>query len=222
MNQRNSTVSLLPLQNAAYPTMSEFASRLSTFSANWPSYKCRATPEDFAVAGLFYIGMRDKVKCFYCGGGLHNWYFNDSPYYEHARYFPSCSYIINKKGQRYINAVAQSDFYERLQTTRYDAARRQVRSGLDYVASPIQPNHINHSSPLELPTQSSSKPTSSPRETLRQLEQEKLCKVCHTRTNNVVLLPCSHFCCCLFCSTNIEKCPVCNRRISEKIKTYVC
>ena len=83
MNQSNNSVSLLPLQNAAYPTMSEFASRLSTFSANWPSYKCRATPEDFAVAGLFYIGMRDKVKCFYCGGGLHNWYFNDSPYYEH-------------------------------------------------------------------------------------------------------------------------------------------
>ena len=75
MNQRNSSVSLLPLQNVAYPTMSKFASRLSTFTADWPSYKCRATPEDFAVAGLFYIGTNDTVKCFYCARGLKNWWF---------------------------------------------------------------------------------------------------------------------------------------------------
>ena len=147
---------------------------------------------------------------------------NDNPYHEHARFYPSCSYIINKKGLRYINAVARNNLYERLETTGFDALTRQVRSGLDYVASPIQPSRINRSSAIVLSTQSNSKPPSSPREKLHRLEEEKLCKICCTRNNNVVLLPCSHFCCCVSCSATIQKCPVCNRRISEKIKTYVC
>ena len=222
MNQRNSTETLLPLQNVAYPAMRDFATRLSTYSGDWPSYKHRSDPEDFAVAGFFYIGTGDTVKCFYCGGGLKNWLFNDNPYHEHARFYPSCSYIINKKGLRYINAVARNNLYERLETTGFDALTRQVRSGLDYVASPIQPSRINRSSAIVLSTQSNSKPPSSPREKLHRLEEEKLCKICRTRNNNVVLLPCSHFCCCVSCSATIQKCPVCNRRISEKIKTYVC
>ena len=210
MNQGNSTGMLLPLHSAVYPTMCEFKTRLLTYSAGWPSYQHRADPEDFAVAGLFYIGTSDVVKCFYCGGGLKNWRFDDSPYHEHARFYPSCAYIINKKGQRYVNAVAQNDLYGRLRTTQRDIATRQVCSGLNHETSSSRPNHITRFRDVVSPTRSNSKPSSSSRETLYQLEEEKLCKICHTRDNNVVLLPCAHFCCCMICSATIQKCPFCN------------
>jgi len=37
-------------------------------------------------------GERDRVKCWYCNGGLQNWERNDVPWEEHAKWFPK--YVV--------------------------------------------------------------------------------------------------------------------------------
>ena len=37
-------------------------------SSNWPAHRIRATPSDIADAGMYYLGDRDRVKCWYCNG----------------------------------------------------------------------------------------------------------------------------------------------------------
>ena len=37
---------------------------------------------------LSCVGERDRVKCWYCNGGMQNWERNDIPWEEHAKWFP--------------------------------------------------------------------------------------------------------------------------------------
>ena len=43
--------------------------RLATF-CEWPHLF--PTPHALATAEMYYVKKRDKVKCYYCGGGLHS------------------------------------------------------------------------------------------------------------------------------------------------------
>nr|WUR10786.1 inhibitor of apoptosis protein 3 [Calliteara abietis nucleopolyhedrovirus] len=68
--------------------------RLRTF-VNWPHKQGKnLSPSNLAKAGFFYTGEDDKVKCFYCDGGLHGWESDDSPWIEHARWFNRCPYVM--------------------------------------------------------------------------------------------------------------------------------
>ena len=49
--------------------------------------------------------MRDIVRCFACDGGLQNWDSGDEPWLEHARWFPLCSYVLQEKGEEFIQLV---------------------------------------------------------------------------------------------------------------------
>nr|AAM76110.1 inhibitor of apoptosis protein-like protein [Boltenia villosa] len=72
-----------------HPTNASFGDdrkRLQTFS-NWPN-RIKATPQEIAEAGFYYLGERDRCKCFYCNGGLQNWDKYDDPWMEHAKWFP--------------------------------------------------------------------------------------------------------------------------------------
>jgi len=61
--------------------------RIETYLKNWPRH-IKASPRYFTEAGFFYLGDRDRVKCFYCNGGLQNWHYNDDPWFEHAKWYP--------------------------------------------------------------------------------------------------------------------------------------
>ncbi|XP_069140810.1 uncharacterized protein [Argopecten irradians] len=75
---------------------------------NCPStLKIRA--RNLAEAGFFYKGDDDHTTCFFCGGSLKEWETDDDPWFEHARWFPTCSFLIkNKKGQSFVNFVQNS------------------------------------------------------------------------------------------------------------------
>ncbi|XP_053389602.1 E3 ubiquitin-protein ligase XIAP-like [Mercenaria mercenaria] len=75
--------------------------RLSSFS-QWPLGHVMK-PEDLAEAGFFFCGMQDLVRCFFCGGGMKNWEYGDSPWIEHARWFPTCAYLKQCKGEDFVN-----------------------------------------------------------------------------------------------------------------------
>jgi len=55
--------------------MCKAADRLQTFcdSQNWPTERKLASPFQLVATGFYYLGDRDRVKCWYCNGGLQNW-----------------------------------------------------------------------------------------------------------------------------------------------------
>ncbi|KAK0168560.1 hypothetical protein PV327_002346 [Microctonus hyperodae] len=77
-----------------------FEGRLRTFQA-WPE-NIRQTPDMLAIAGFYYGGSGDQVRCFHCDGGLHNWEADDDPWTEHARWFPKCGFVSIVRGQDFI------------------------------------------------------------------------------------------------------------------------
>jgi len=53
----------------------------------------------------FCAGVRDRVKCFYCNGGLQNWRQNDDPWHEHAKWYPTCEFLLQQRGPEFIHNI---------------------------------------------------------------------------------------------------------------------
>ena len=70
----------------------------------WPD-RVNQKPKELAEAGLFYLGISDYTRCFYCHGGLCNWEVDDDPWEEHARWYPDCYFINCIKGKDFIEKV---------------------------------------------------------------------------------------------------------------------
>lgn len=86
-------------------SMIDFHERLRSFK-NWPKNRRQSTRE-MAAAGLFYLGEGDDTKCFQCGEGLKHWDPEDSPWVEHAKWYPHCQHVIAVKGQRFVDLVRE-------------------------------------------------------------------------------------------------------------------
>ncbi|XP_044522189.1 baculoviral IAP repeat-containing protein 2-like [Gracilinanus agilis] len=92
--------------NVSNLSMQTHAARVKTF-VTWPP-QIPVYPEQLASAGFYYVGCNDDVKCFCCDGGLRCWESGDDPWVEHAKWFPRCEYLIEMKGQQFINQVQAS------------------------------------------------------------------------------------------------------------------
>ena len=106
--QVNTLREMYPCANPINPHMTTYEQRLSTFeenAVNWACNNIMATMHDMARAGLYYMGIRDKVKCWYCNGGLQNWALYDDPWFEHAKWFPTCEFVLRKKGPEFVEEV---------------------------------------------------------------------------------------------------------------------
>ena len=66
-------------------------SRLLTYNL-WPLWLSQS-PKDLADAGFFYTRLSDRVKCFYCDGGLKSWETEDDPFKEHRKWFSGCAFV---------------------------------------------------------------------------------------------------------------------------------
>ena len=105
---RGNRISLFPCLHPINPHMRSRKARLQTFLDNasrWPTHRIRATLADIADAGMYYLGERDRVKCWYCNGGLQNWEMDDSPWEEHAKWFPLCEFVLQCKGPQFIHRI---------------------------------------------------------------------------------------------------------------------
>ncbi|KFQ11289.1 Baculoviral IAP repeat-containing protein 7-B [Haliaeetus albicilla] len=75
-------------------SMRNEARRLRTFW-RWPGTS-PVSARDLAKAGFFFVGPRDEVQCFCCGGVLKDWRPGDCPIAEHLKFFPSCKFICGE------------------------------------------------------------------------------------------------------------------------------
>ncbi|XP_078492411.1 zinc finger protein [Ciona intestinalis] len=94
---------MFPCQHPVNSHMRHNDSRVVTFDSRWPKNKTQATVQQIAKAGFFYLGDRDRVKCWYCNGGLQNWDPDDEPWTEHAKWFPTCEFLIRSKGPDFVH-----------------------------------------------------------------------------------------------------------------------
>lgn len=106
------TTGIIEHSGPATPKYCTVESRVRTFQ-NWPP-ELRQRPTEMAGAGFYHITPRgagasamgsDKVKCYYCDGGLMNWQSEDDPWTEHARWFNLCGFLRLVKGDDFIREV---------------------------------------------------------------------------------------------------------------------
>ena len=81
--------------------------RMRTFPNSWYDQES-PTPHELVNAGFYYMGSGDRVNCFYCGGRLFHWKLRDNPWYEHAKWFPLCEFVLKKQGVKYVEKKSMS------------------------------------------------------------------------------------------------------------------
>jgi len=135
LSQSSSYNQIFTCSDPSNPHMRSVQSRLATFRSGWQASRVRTSPKQLAESGLFYLGDRDRMKCWYCNGGLQNWDYNDDPWFEHAKWFPTCEFLLQTKGPDYVHEVTRQFPNLRRPTIR-SSSRNQVLSGLNEVESP--------------------------------------------------------------------------------------
>ncbi|WAR07844.1 BIR7B-like protein [Mya arenaria] len=78
-----------------YPGKCSVEIRLDTFNA-WPH--SAPTPQMLAVAGFFFTGDADLVRCHQCGIGLKDFSPVDDPMSEHIKNAGNCDFLIDLYG----------------------------------------------------------------------------------------------------------------------------
>ncbi len=348
---RRNLNALFPCLHPISPYMRDIDSRLETFDNRWPAHKARATPQQIAEAGFFFLGERDRVKCYYCNGGLQNWEPNDEPWTEHAKWFPECEFVLQQLGTDYVsdivarypnlprpalqngvsnyrshrggannrspsplpeiidpqaeldnakralagliensfpldqttinaivdclhtsyqdeieaitNALQNPDantgnevfgtFTENVFNNKFCTPDQQcelcralqtsgeVQSPIGMRANSASPTSSGNQSPEPMNGSSSSgnqsptelmkttpkqseaaegKPQKNIEAKLKELQENKTCKICLDRDSDSVFVPCGHLCSCMKCAQHLRKCPICRVKIEKIIRTY--
>lgn len=113
---------------ARHPQHASLAARLATFD-RWPVDR-RQAPQTLAEAGFFHTGVDDQVRCFYCDGGLGKWEADDTPWSEHAHWFPHCGYVLLHKGQEFVDECQNRSSVQR--TLSDDSVSRRRQPGVSF------------------------------------------------------------------------------------------
>ena len=102
---RNFMQFLYPLQTPRHHEMENEDRRFATFDRRWPNTEGCPTPKQISSAGFIYIGPEQRVECWYCGGVMECWIPGDEPWTEHAKYFPTCNFVLQRKGLEFVNRI---------------------------------------------------------------------------------------------------------------------
>ncbi|XP_026358663.3 baculoviral IAP repeat-containing protein 7 isoform X1 [Ursus arctos] len=217
----------------AFPGMDSEELRLASFD-DWP-LTAAVQPELLAAAGFFHTGQQDKVRCFFCYGGLQSWEQGDDPWTEHAKWFPRCEFLLQMKGWDFVCSVQEACCHL---LSSWDP------SGEPEDGAPATPSAPVHTGP-ELPTprrevqsEGAGEPGSGgaqaqrgllaartagaqdAQEQLRRLREERTCKVCLDRAVGTVFVPCGHLVC-AECAPALRLCPICRAPIRSRVRTFL-
>ena len=118
--------------NLQKPYMCDKEDRMRSFPNSWYDQES-STPHELVDARFFCMGSCDRVSCFYCGERLFHWKLCDNPWYEHAKWFPLCEFVLKKQGVKYVEKVCQqySGLYRsNIENPIRSAATNQLRTML--------------------------------------------------------------------------------------------
>ncbi|XP_076812281.1 baculoviral IAP repeat-containing protein 7-like [Clavelina lepadiformis] len=107
-SEEENLMTLFSCSNPVNPHMRSESARINTFLdhlSSWPAHRIRTSIQQIVKAGFFYLGDRDRVKCWYCNGGLQNWERDDDAWREHAKWFPLCEFVLQRKGPEYVHNI---------------------------------------------------------------------------------------------------------------------
>lgn len=178
----------------AHPEKFSFEARLATFGS-WPK-SMKQTPKELADAGFYYLGAGDQTICFHCGGGLKDWEQNDSPWEQHALWFPKCSYVYLRKGSEYIQEVKEKR-NPRASASSSESETKESAKEEEVVAS------------------------SSDEEKDKTGDEKTLCKICYKNEVGVVFLPCGHVVACVECSSALKNCAICRKPLEATVRAFL-
>lgn len=179
----------MELKQPAHPRYSLEITRYRTFHS-WPKGLSQK-PVQMAGAGLFYTGQGDKVRCFYCDGGLKDWQSEDEPWSEHARYFPDCSYVLLIKGEKYVKSIVKQKALKEVNTEQANCKNDEI---------------IKQTESLSLSTSH---------------YKNMICKICLLEELNISFIPCGHTVSCGNCIFSLKnKCPICREMFFKVLKLY--
>ncbi|XP_013000020.1 baculoviral IAP repeat-containing protein 7 [Cavia porcellus] len=221
----------------AFPGMGSEELRLASFY-NWP-LATGVQPELLAAAGFFHTGQQDKVRCFFCYGGLQSWEHGDDPWTEHAKWFPRCQFLLQSKGRGFVHSVQEAyspllsswDRWEEPEdaapASPTDARGRQEWSAWEQDPDvPISTSaSLLGAGLLQEEDRDQAETARAPgagdvQEQLRRLQEERRCKVCLDRPVSVVFVPCGHLVC-AECAPSLQLCPICRAPIRSCVRTFL-
>lgn len=61
----------------------------------------------------------------------------------------------------------------------------------------------------------------SPEELLRQLQEERTCKVCMDKLVSIVFIPCGHLVVCGDCAASLRHCPICRAVVRGSVRAFM-
>lgn len=205
-------------QRPKRPEFARLQKRLDTF-LNWMGPNISQTRDQIAEAGFYYAGYSDCCRCFYCGGGLKSWEAEDNPWIEHARWFPSCPFILTNKGQDFVDAV------ESLARTNNNIFMLDVDTEMQRITSTSlsqPPQVMEEAMDMQTPQPIEDSNFVSEAERLMDenlsLRQPELCKICMDAEVSIVYVPCGHLVTCGTCAPTVKSCPVCRENIGGQIR----
>uniref|UniRef100_A0A2C9LV71 Uncharacterized protein n=1 Tax=Biomphalaria glabrata TaxID=6526 RepID=A0A2C9LV71_BIOGL len=98
------TLTMIGNGRPKYTEMASLVKRLKSFERCFNLIKSK---EELAEAGFYYDADGNCTRCFECGIGLTNWQPSDDVWIEHAKFRKTCAWLLEKKGQKFIDDVAQ-------------------------------------------------------------------------------------------------------------------
>ncbi|KAL8025997.1 hypothetical protein ABFX02_O011700 [Erythranthe guttata] len=225
--------------NPAHPAYASLSARVESYK-NWPK-GIKLDPPILSEAGLFYTGLGDKLICFQCGGGLHQWEESDDPWRVHALHFPKCGHVVLTKGHEFIAEVLgsrSSELSSEVMSTHSDASSSVfllvvckclvVLQEISALAIPAEFAKVvrvhadedidNNSSTDEPPSSSRSIDAQLP---TCSIDDARVCKICYNEEIQVAFIPCGHVVSCGKCGPVSSRCVVCRSAIRASMKVYL-
>lgn len=152
--------------------------RLATYRS-WTN--THVSPEELSSAGFYYIGPKDRVRCFMCDLELVDWQEGDKPLLAHLKWQPNCTFA--KVSTITAKSDAATSTEEDLKVSTVSIAQEPLLRRC--LTSPTAPN-----SEISL---------------LSYIP----CRICRRQIAGTLFLPCGHICACTLCATTMIICPCC-------------
>ncbi|KAL3882891.1 hypothetical protein ACJMK2_029193 [Sinanodonta woodiana] len=213
-NENRGDATSIQETDSAQPKHPQYASKVQRINSfqGWPAL--RQIPEEMAECGFYYEGFKDCVHCFHCGVQLQRWLHEDEPWFEHARWSPSCLYVHKNKGKDFVQLAVKTAEMEaaKKNATEKDLSTNGQESA-DSENKDMNEAAVEHEPDMNPDTFE---------EVTRQhqeLYDRTICRICLVRKRCVIFLHCGHFGTCVWCSNLQPICPFCRSVIVKRIKT---